>query len=714
MAGGRSHERSSRGAARASGGLAIAVAALTATASLAGAQPLPDRVPRAPLTEVARAQVGAEVAWQRYGLSGRGSTLCLVDTGADSAHPTLRDAGGEPRVRWVLDAFGAPRGAHPALEAAHGGAVYGPDEVERAPGDPHGHGTAMASIALGDDAGEAAAEPGPAAGLAPRAQLVVARAWDPDRRGFPDEAVVRGVDFCRAVARRDPALDPRRLVVLLSLGGHDGAHDGEGAFEQALAAHAADAPVVVAAGNDGERPVRAAGRILRGETAPVEVRVPRAARPDAEVALTVRTDGPFAVEGPDGARAGPLAVDRAHGAALGGARLEIEPSPDRPGLARVVLRAADGPLPPGTYRLALDGPARFEVWLAGARLGPTFFAPGLGGPFARADEQITIPATAPALVAVGAAVARPAVDGVAPPLEGEPGAPARFSARGPTASGAPKPDLIAPGGWVLAALSGDVRPGDPDNLTGGRLDGRTAPDGRLAVRGSSAAAAVVAGALLLALELDPTLGPTARERLVASAVGDGWAPDRGWGRLDVGRLLAAVSEASPRPQARPRLVATRPFVPTDPALWVAARGAFGRSLSLTVDGRRARAAPIAGVVQIPLVPRVATVGSTVAIEASLDGAPLPPLEVPVVLDRSPRGAVEPAGGGCAAGPRAPRERRGGPPLAALAFAVALGASRRARGSGGGPRSVSRRRARAVPPRPRPRAARRRRPPRPRR
>src|SRR5690606_31143130 len=161
-------------------------------------------------------------------------------------------------------------------------------------------------------------------------------------------------------------------------------------------------------------------------------------------------------------------------------KVRVENVEGEPSVLRVVLGARDGALGSGGYRLELAGPDAFEVWLAGARLGPTFFAPSLTGPHARSDEAITIPATARGLIPVGAPVSRTRAG--ARELEGEPGARAAFSSLGPAPSGAPKPDLVAPGGWILAALSGDVRDGDPDNFAGGPIARLRTEDGRVAVR----------------------------------------------------------------------------------------------------------------------------------------------------------------------------------------------------------------------------------------
>ena len=627
---------------------ALAAGILALLFAADAAAQLPARWARSPLTEVARAQVRAELAWERYGLTGEGTVLCLIDTGADTRHADLRDGSGAARARWVLDSLGDARGVFPSLEERFGGAVWRGDEAG-IPGDSHGHGTAMASIAIGD--GGEGMSAGPHAGLAPSASLIVVRAYDPDLGGFPDDAVVNGVRFCRAAAAEDDGLDEARMVVLLSLGGHDGSHDGEGAFERALSELAREVPIVVAAGNDGERAVRATGRVFEGERTFVGVQIPRSDRVDAELALTVRAGAPFVVESPDGARTSPLGEPGA--AELSGARVRVEAVEGERSVLRVVLAARNGALAPGGYHLELAGPAVFEVWLAGARLGPTFFAPSLTGPHVRAGETITIPATASRLIAVGATVSRGTTGTLH--LEGEAGARAAFSSLGPAPSGAPKPDLVAPGGWILAALSSDVRDGDPENLAGGSIARFRTEDGRVAVRGTSAAAAVVAGALLLALELDPSRAAEARALLAASARGErAWTPGLGAGELDVGRLLEVWSGAPRGSIEHGELTATRSLAIGDPALWLVARGLdeggapAGSALSVTLNDRVVTIPLEHGAARFALAPPPLTVGAPVIVEASIDGAPLAPITIPVLLDRSDSGAVRAAGGGCSA------------------------------------------------------------------
>lgn len=576
---------------------------------------LPARWPRAPLTEVARAQVGADVAAARYGVSGRDATLCVIDTGVDPAR--FGD-----RIAWTYDALGAPRGEHAELEARFGGAVGGPAF------DRHGHGTAMASIALA---------------LAPDARVIVARAWNDEEGGFLDEDVLRAARFCRAVAAEDPSLDGRRLVILVSLGGHDGTHDGEGAFERALEAEAAT-PIVVAAGNDGDRPIRATGRVLRGETARVDVHVPTPAVPDAWLGLTLDFDAEhpsafFAIAADDGTRSPELRDSGPQELFFTGLTATIEPMEGRADVARILFSPTEG----GTHAIEVHGPATFELWLAATRLGPTFFAPSLGGASVSDAEQIAVPATARRLISVGATVSRESLEGRI--VVGDPGDVAPFSAHGPTVNGIPKPDLVAPGGWIAATLSTQLSAGDPENLLRGR-DDLVTDDRRVAVRGTSASAAVVAGALLLALELAPTIGPDARAHLVASAGDATWTAKRGWGELDVERLLAHVrGELAPTTT----LIASRVVTPSDPLLWLSARGRFD-VLEVELDGRVHTARAIRDHAELALPLRRPIVGEPIGIRAWADGVELTPLAVPVVLDRSPR-TPRIGGGGCGVGGR---------------------------------------------------------------
>jgi MYXO-CTERM domain-containing protein len=118
-------------------------------------------------------------------------------------------------------------------------------------------------------------------------------------------------------------------------------------------------------------------------------------------------------------------------------------------------------------------------------------------------------------------------------------------------------------------------------------------------------------------------------------------------------------------------------------LWLVARG-FGASgapagstLSITLDDRLHTIPLEHGAARVALPAPPLTLGAPVILEAAIDGAPLAPLTIPVVLERSDHGAVAVAGGGCSVHP-SPHGLRGWLVLAPLALLLARRQKRPAR------------------------------------
>lgn len=632
---------------------------------------LPARLPRAPQIDAALVMAGVPLAIERHGLRGRGATLCLIDTGVDASHPDLRNAEGS-RARWLLDRTAPPRGGFPALEREHGGAVYRAEELDDplAPGDAHGHGTAMASIALGSDAEWT--------GVAPAASLIVVRAYDRAAGGFHDEDVVAGVRFCRAIAAEDEGIDPARLVILLALGGHDGAHDGQGAFERAIVREAGGVPVVTAIGNDGDRGVHARARLFGGESTLVELRIPSGDALRPRVVLTVEAEarGTLSIEAPSGTRTPPLALDRAQEITLEDARVTITPS-DRRGTSYLAIEGARG-----TYGLRLHGPSLFEVWLARVELGATLFAAELAGARVVHDGSITIPATASELISVGAIVSRERIEtrGAELAIGAGAGERAPFSPLGPSPRGVPCPDLVAPGGFVVAAASSDLAPFEP-NLVGGDLDRFHVGEARLAVRGTSVAAAIVAGAILLAMERAPDRDLAAL--VAATARGEGWSAEAGAGALDTAALLDALERPAAGDALLTLATSRSRYLATDGSLWVVARARsaggdlgqgilriwIGGALEGAIEEAEVELAGGIATLALPAPPRAT--GSIVTLHAAF-GDQQSSLQLPVALESDHDVVL--AGGACATSPA----RASWWPLVAIVSAARAGRRRPAR------------------------------------
>jgi TonB family protein len=491
------------------------------------------------------------------GTTGRGTLVAIVDSGVDFAHPALLDADGRPRIVWYLDLTLPSRGG--AALDDRGGALFSRDELAHALRDPAaprpspdltGHGTRVASVAAGDDA--------PYRGLAPGAELLVVRA-DRLPGGRYDEA-----DVADAVAFAFDAATAlgRPCVVNLSLGGQAGAHDGSSWLERAIDDAVLEGPggraVVVAAGNDGEAAVHARLEPSLASSASLELVVPGNAPLSGAPAAVVLLDlwsSPgrtfsLSVTVPDGTTHvtapgdPPLELTLADGASL---RLE-PPADDRIAGRRTEALlgwtgGTAGSVPPGRYVVAVHGDAAVDAWLA-VEARTTLLPFRLQGAVVT-ETTVAIPGTARGAITVGSNVSRSAwsnhlgdwIEWTAAPT----GSPSGFTGRGPTADARFKPDLAAPGEWILGAQSADAAwPVAPGGFPATGTDPRWS-----AGRGTSLAAPHVTGAVARLFEREPWLPATeVLDRLRASTHGDGrWDPALGFGQLDLAALLAPLPPA---------------------------------------------------------------------------------------------------------------------------------------------------------------------------
>lgn len=610
-----------------------------------------------PHLDESRRVVGADRARHDDGvaLTGRGVVLGVIDTGFDLAHPDLVG-----RVAWAIDYAQPPAGLHPELEARFAvatdtelrGAVFARDELSRAGiGDPSGHGTHALSIALGGDPS------GRYVGIAPEATGVVVRAsLRADRAEVPEATVAAGAGFVfeRAAALGMPA------VVSLSLGTQHGAHDGDAPLERTLAAllRDGDAPgraLVASAGNGGGRALHARAVLASGATTALALRVSSAGVVGVSVAYTGALS--VAVQWPDGVEGArvPTGVAAASRNPRDGTIASVANATDGASpttgarLADVLLEAS-----PGVYTLLLRGEGRAEAWVfldgdARTREAPVFLPP-----YGDDEASVEVPSTSAAVVAVGARATRVRwIDARGVPAERvgvRAGEVAPFSARGSSWSLTLKPDLLAPGDGVVAALASQARL----NPNGDFADEARYLDATHAITsGTSAAAPHVAGALALLFEAHPEA--TQRALLAAlTASSSPWSASEGWADLDIPRALALLRASVPLPASPARsrcaplperLIAGERVAVTCRLLDATGAVAVG---NLTLDAPTvvtwAQRDLGAGRRVLHIKPGVVGVGTRVPLAIALDGATLARWNA--TLSAGPGTDMVAAAGGC--------------------------------------------------------------------
>ncbi|MEQ9103352.1 MAG: S8 family serine peptidase [Rhodothermales bacterium] len=452
---------------------------------------------------------------------GEGVVVGVLDTGIDVNHPDFRDGNGT-RIQYLLEYLDPEAHTEDSREYTKADIDADASAVQQIDGD--GHGTHVAGSAAGNGAGNAAMT-----GMAPKADLIIVKGTRAETGGgFSDADIVAGVEyiFNRAGEMGKPA------VVNLSLGGHDGPHDGSSLSEQALSNLSGPGRIIVAAaGNEGFDNIHVGHSTGPGTTylyvggASNESQFGLNAWHDAgtvaraSVGLFSLDNGVLTlVSQSDWVASGGYAEGMEltfDGEVVASAAIDLETTahPDNgDGNLQALIEGLEG-VDLSNYlagfMIEASGTGRLDAWVFGGEL-INFSLPIDGYEVIPGDSDMTVgtPATAEKVLAVGAFVSKnswtsgdgltflwpdPNLGGEAPEI----GAYAYFSSRGPTRDGRIHPQISAPGALIFSAHSADVAEPDADRmLAGGQYIG---------FEGTSMASPHIAGIVALMLEADAEL-----------------------------------------------------------------------------------------------------------------------------------------------------------------------------------------------------------------
>jgi len=484
---------------------------------------------------------------------GTGVLVGIADVGTDWKHFDFRKADTtQSRVRYLWDMAGSITGGrvHPS------GFTYGVEytqtqiNAELGASPPHFvtsypsvmHGTSTASIA----AGNGSAFPGAnAAGTAPKADLLIAVFGATGTANIADAV---NWMFQKAAALSMP------ISVNLSIGGHQGAHDGTRADELYITNNVGVGKVVtVAAGNDGANTgIHAGGNVPVSGTQTTNITVPSSAR-EFVVDLWYSGGDAYRVNITNPALTS-LVADTTLDSRLifaGGDSVDVYngtntvevPANGDKHTVLVFYGSAANFLANGIWTLQLqragnNGNGNWDAWI--------FFTLGSAAVFSTNNttaKTVVMPATASGVITVGSYYGGGNYLDVNNVARGSPannGIIFSGSSKGPTRTGGQKPDLVAVGGAVRSAKASTYNPGTSSTLQGGFHYFYASPL-------TSFAAPVVTGAAALLLQKYPTLtAAQIKQKLIDAANTDAqtgavWNSNAGFGKLNVNYAINASS-----------------------------------------------------------------------------------------------------------------------------------------------------------------------------
>ncbi len=549
--------------------------------------------------DVGVAQTQAASARQQYNVTGKNVVFGAIDSGIDWRHDDFRKPNGQTRIKYLLD-FSDPGDTNGDGDldgnGPYGGTLYTEAQINAAlnntstvkEADRNGHGSHVTGSAVGNGRGTSNGIPaGTYAGVATEADIIFVKSSRGDVGSIPDIEIINALAFVDSLATK---VLKKPYVMNLSLGGHEGPHDGTSLQEQAIdsfvGVNKKGKAVVVAAGNDGNDQIHAGGN-LSGNAINIEFNLPtytaNAGTQNDYVLFEAWYSGAvnlsFQLTGPGNVTYGPVASgskigqDKSAGYVyLDNASTGKNPlNNDKQVVIQIFDVSANIPKS-GTWRLTITGASgRYDLWLHSTTISAQLTS---GFDFSR---LVAIPATAKNAIAVGSWVSKKNwTDLDNNPLQYPSlvvGAASDFSNPGPTRDGRVKPDVCAPGQMIGSTYSADAPPTGANSIWKGTAQYPNAfilRDNRHAIgNGTSFAAPLVAGGVALMLQRNSALdADQIRKALITTADTDnftGAAPNNKWGygKADLlGALGTFTSVSEPNaPEQLPSSFALLPGFP---------------------------------------------------------------------------------------------------------------------------------------------------------